>query len=427
MLDRLITLLQGDDTPIATVRDLIANQADSLWYEHPVAEPNVSAWMKATQMLDQALLSFVDDLEVGDEQLATQLDASLQGSFFRAAIQDQQERDTYLLLVHSRGRILWHHSTAEQRRGWYFAGVGLDDGWLLDEKAEIVAPLIAAVEHMLDMDETEGVVEHLLTIAEHLFAIPSFAPKDGLPDGWRRIMSQWLEGVSLQLIFVGPDDAMIDDDACGAACHFIEDGIVYRLTWGMEAVRVRRPELIDDALSAPRRGLRSAAFLESGTLNGVVALLLQIGLPSRRIAQEVVLAEDLSGLSLTRLRIWLRAKRDEPAERWDYLHEAIRPLWISFLADISSAEHEEWSVQVVNLPLRSRYRGDNEIHGLGIISRVEIENRVFGEFQTPDGTPVGEADWPFSSNGPKFAEALLSPDGNLTVTYVGPGTNTLPH
>ena len=240
-------------------------------------------------------------------------------------------------------------------------------------------------------------------------------------------MSQWLEGVSLQLIFVGPDDAMIDDDACGAACHFIEDGIVYRLTWGMEAVRVRRPELIDDALSAPRRGLRSAAFLESGTLNGVVALLLQIGLPSRRIAQEVVLAEDLSGLSLTRLRIWLRAKRDEPAERWDYLHEAIRPLWISFLADISSAEHEEWSVQVVNLPLRSRYRGDNEIHGLGIISRVEIENRVFGEFQTPDGTPVGEADWPFSSNGPKFAEALLSPDGNLTVTYVGPGTNTLPH
>jgi hypothetical protein len=66
------------------------------------------------------------------------------------------------------------------------------------------------------------------------------------------------------------------------------------------------------------------------------------------------------------------------------------------------------------------YRDDNETHGLGIISRVEIENRVFGEFQTPDGTPVGETDWPFSSTGPKFAEALLAPDGNLTVTYVGP-------
>ena len=390
VLDRLITLLQGDDTPVADVRELIANQADSLWYEHPVAAPNVSAWMKATQMLDQALLSFVDDLEVGDAQLAAQLDASLQGSFFRAAIQDQQERDTYLLLVHSRGRTLWHHSTAEQRRGWYFAGVGLDDGWLLDEKAEIVAPLIAIVERMLDVGETDGVVAHLLTIAEHLFAIPSFTPKDGLPDGWRRIMSQWLEGVSLQLIFAGPDDATINDDACGAACHFIEDGIVYRLTWGMEAVRVRRPELIDNDPNVPRRGLRSAAFLESGTLNGAVALLLQTGLPSRRVAQEVVLAENLSDLSLSGIRTWLRAQKHAPAERWAYLHEAIRPLWLSFLADSSSAEHEEWSVQEVNLPLRSRYLDDNETHGRGIISRVEIENRVFGEFQTPDGTPICE-------------------------------------
>lgn len=420
VLDRLMTLLQGDDTPVAIVRDLIANRADSLWYEHPVAEPSLSAWMKATQMLDQALLSFVDDLEVGDEQLAAQLDASLQGSFFRAAIQDQQERDTYLLLVHSRGRTLWHHSTAEQRRGWYFAGVGLDDGWLLDEKAAIVAPLIATVERMLDADETEGVVAHLLTIAQHLFGIPCFTPKDDLPDGWRRIMRQWLEGVSLQLIFAGPDDAPTNDDAFGAAGHFIEDGIVYRLTWGMEAVRVRRPELIDDDPFAPRRGLRSAAFLESGTLIGAVALLLQIGLPSRRIAHEVVEAEGLSGLSLTRLRIWLRTKRDEPAERWAYLHEAIRPLWISFLAGSSSAEHEEWSVQEVNFPLRSRYLGKKETHGPGIICRLEIDNRVFGEFQTPDGTPVGETDWPFSSTGPKFAEALLAPDGNLTVTYVGP-------
>ncbi len=115
----------------------------------------------------------------------------------------------------------------------------------------------------------------------------------------------------------------------------------------MEAVRVRRPELLGDDPNAPRRGLRCAAFLESGTLNPSVAVMLQIGLPSRRIAQEIVAQEELDLISVSGLRAWLRAQRQEPEARWAYLEAAIRPLWTTFLADIGTTETDKWTEKTI--------------------------------------------------------------------------------
>ena len=420
VLDRLIVLLEGENVSAETVRAMIANGADGLWAQPPVADNALSGWAKAVQTLDQALLAFVDDLEVDAANLAARLDEAMTGSFFRAAIQNLQRESTYLLLVHSRGRILWQNSTAEQRRGWYYAGVGLNDGLLLDEKAAVVGPLIAQVEVLLEVGDTTDVIPTLIEIAAELFEIPTFKPRDGLPEGWQRIMRQWLEGVPLQLIFADTDRDPPDNAAYRAAGHFIEDGVVYRLTWGMEAVRVRRPELVDDDPFAPRRGLRCAAFLESGTLDTTVALLLQIGLPSRRVAQEVVAREGLRILTVSGVRAWLRAQRNEPVARWDYLEAAIRPLWISFLTESGASEYDAWSVNTIRLRLINRYGTPPEASINGLFRRVVIDERVFGEFQSPDGTPRGSAEWPYGSNGPSFAEATLHPGDIIDVAYLGP-------
>jgi hypothetical protein len=416
----LITLLEGETVSAETVRAMIANRADALWFEPPIAEDDKSGWAKAVQTLDEALLSFVDDLGVEVANLSARLDEALTGSFFRAAIQNLQRETTYLLLVHSRGRVLWQNSTAEQRKGWYFAGVGLNDGLMLDERAAIVGPLIARVEALLEFGETANVVEILIEIAGQLFEIPTFAPKDGLPEGWQRIMRQWLEGVPLQLIFADTDSDPPDNASYRAAGHFIEDGIVYRLTWAMEAVRVRRPELIDDDPFAPRHGLRCAAFLESGTLDPTVAVLLQIGLPSRRVAQEVVLHEGLDFLTVSGLRVWLGAQRGGPEDRWAYLDEAIRPIWISFISESGASEHAAWSFHARRFLLRQRFIDSTGSIIQGLFRRVVIDGSVRGEFQTPDGTPVGDTDWPFGESGPNFAEAILHPNNLLEVSFVGP-------
>jgi len=420
VLDRLILLLEGKNVPAPTIRTLIANGADGLWAQPPIDPAGLGAWAKATQSLDQALLAFVDDLDTDIANLAARLDEALNSSFFRAAIQNLEKEQTYLLLVHSRGRILWGGSTAEQRRGWYFAGVGLQDGLLLDAKAVTVAPLIAAVENALEIGELEPVIPWLVDIATHLFEIPTFRPKDGLPEGWERILKQWLEGIPLQLIFADSEADPPDNRAYRTAGHFIEDGLVYRLTWGMEAVRVRRPDLIEEDPRASRRGLRSASFLESGTLNSTVAVLLQIGLPSRRVAQEVVEREGLDILTVSGLRAWLRAQRHEPEARWDYLDAAIRPLWISFVADSSAAETGAWGSNTLRLRL-SEYPGLTVNPPVsGLLRRVVVDDAMFGEFQAPDGTPLGRTEWPFGSTGPRFASATLHPNGIVDAIFLGP-------
>ncbi len=83
--------------------------------------------------------------------------------------------------------------------------MGLNDSLLLDQKAEQVAPLIAEVETAISIGEMADVTKTLIVIASEFFQIPTFTPDDGLPEGWQRIMGQWLNGVLLQLIFADCD------------------------------------------------------------------------------------------------------------------------------------------------------------------------------------------------------------------------------
>ena len=420
VLDRLIVLLEGEDVPTETVRAMIAERADALWEAPPVASASLEDWARAVRSLDQALLAFVEDPEIEPMALAAQLDAALTGSFFRAAIQKQQEEATYLLLTYSRGRALWGNSTASQRKGWYFAGVGLSDGKLLDEKAEIVAPFIARVEAAIDLLGGDGIVEWLIEIAAHLFAISCFAPQKGLPEGWERILRQWLEGVPQQMIYAGASDAEPSDSSYREAGQFIEDGVVYRLTWALEAVRVRRPDLIDEDPEKQRRGLRCAAFLEAGTLNPTVAVLLQLGLASRRVAQEVVSREGLDLLTAANVRAWVRDHRREPVTRWQYLDEAIRPIWLNFIGDSDAADTRPWRRQTAEGRVGRRHFAARREPIEGILHRVHEGTPVRGEIRAMDGTPLAEVEWPFGAHGPDIAEANLNADGSFAAVYIGP-------
>jgi hypothetical protein len=151
-----------------------------------------------------------------------------------------------------------------------------------------------------------------------------------------------------------------------------------------------------------------------------VAVLLQIGLPSRRVAQEVVAHEGLRILTVSGLRAWLRAQRNEPVARWDYLEAAIRPIWISFVTESGASEYDAWPANFLRLHLVDRYGEPLGASINGLFRRVVIDDRVFGEFQTPDGTPLGSAVWPYGSNGPNFAEATLHPGDIVDVAYLGP-------
>jgi hypothetical protein len=108
-----------------------------------------------------------------------------------------------------------------------------------------------------------------------------FTP-DSMPANWRAILRAWLLGQPLAGIAAGQESETL---------QFIEGGLVYRLPWAMEAIRVRATANGDTVgvglpLDEHELGLAVPA-VETGTLNRSASILIQAGLIRAQAAQEV--------------------------------------------------------------------------------------------------------------------------------------------
>jgi len=421
VLTRFLRLLSGSGLNMVQIRELILNQSDALW-DNPTINPDERArWDEAEMQVDQALLALVDNLELDLPELGAGLDAAIRFSFFTLATKEADQRGLFDKLLHSRAKRLWRFSTPAQRKGWFCAGVGLRDGLLLDERAEVVAPLLRTAEDALEAGGGELVIELLTAVARLLFEIPIFLPSAGLPDGWPTIFAQWLRGEPQQLIHAGNGDHEPTNDEYKVAARFIEEGVVYRLTWAIESIRVRRPDLFIVEPDGTSRGLRCTVLLEAGTLSVPVAVLLQLGLGSRKIAHEIVRNERLEYTTQSRMRAWVRFQRERAQANWDYLDAAVRPLWLSFIYELSDGSRNDWSEHFAEIPLGRRMVSTGNIGSSeGFLRLRDIEAELNSVFVLKDGTPVGLARWPFASATPNFAKASIAADGIIRATYFGP-------
>ena len=116
----------------------------------------------------------------------------------------------------------------------------------------------------------------ICTAAERVFTFYPFEP-DPFPANWRDILRCWLLGQPLAAIVAGQE---------AEALQFIEGGLVYRLPWAMEALRVRAAANGDVvgmfalALDDYELGLAVPA-VETGTMNRSASILIQAGFNSR--------------------------------------------------------------------------------------------------------------------------------------------------
>src|SRR5207247_4353570 len=111
---------------------------------------------------------------------------------------------------------------------YFFSGVGLSAGRFLDENSkQLNSALLSADEAIRSVDSPRCIIS-LLAIAKLIFSVEPFTPQT-LPETWEIILSGWLLGWPMAEL------QAIDDDAP----TFIEDGVVYRLAWAVESIRVR--------------------------------------------------------------------------------------------------------------------------------------------------------------------------------------------
>ena len=300
-----------------------------------------SQWYRDLSVLDTALLSLLGEKEIAVEELSVRLDDLLSSSFWQRRIAHHQEKYQALFraTLEGRAKFIWTQSSNAQRRGYFLAGVGLTSGQTLDTLAAEVNPLLIEANSAILEHDNDRAVSAILGLAERLFKIEPFVPAP-LPEQWRYILELWLKG---EPITGAGDDVP----------RFVENGLVYKLPWAIDAVRVRA-RANNDSFDLDGMKLTIDEFetgllvpcVETGTLNTCAARLIQAGFGSRLAAIKAVSQTNADFTNVYQLREWLQSpvvQKLRGDESWPTAES--HQLWLRFLDQYMPSENLVWSVQ----------------------------------------------------------------------------------
>jgi hypothetical protein len=298
-------------------------------------------WERHVSTLDTAILSLIGENDIPDDGIETALDDILQSSLWHRRLHRQPAPVQQVLRAGllSRSRLIWSQSTAARRRGYFLAGVGLTTGHALDAIAADANLLLIQANGSLLAGDAEGAITAITELAERVFNFYPFTP-DPLPTNWRNILRAWLLGQPLAALRAPQSSEML---------QFVEGGLVYRLPWAMEAIRVRAAAngdttgMFDLLLEDHELGLAVPA-VETGTLNRSASILIQAGFNSRLAAIKGVADTGATFSTGAELRAWLRTPE---IALWsaqpDWPTAETKTMWLEFVQEFQPADNRTWT------------------------------------------------------------------------------------
>lgn len=421
LLERMHTRLGGD---LNQLIDYVVNSAEAWDFPEVVNEDQerrekaLAAWNIHVATLDTAILSLIGEEDVPDEGVEAALDAILQSSLWNRRLLRTDPLAQQLLkagLV-SRSRYIWSQSTSVRRRGYFLAGVGLTTGQALDAIAAEANPVLVEANAAMLAGDADLAIASIVALADLAFRIDPFIP-DPMPENWRDILRAWLLGQPLVNIAAGQESETL---------QFIEGGLVYRLPWAMEAIRVRAAAngdtigVFDLALDDHELGLAVAA-VETGTMHRSASILIQAGFNSRLAAIKAVTDTGATFQSGQELRQWLSS---ETVTAWsarpDWPTAETRAMWVEFTQGFAPRENRIWAERHYQTtvtwfaappppgtPVQIHYRAG--------------QPRVL----SADGTPLGHIQGTLNPSSAGVLRAQVAPDvRRINIAYLGPADLT---
>lgn len=346
VLTLLLRMQRQVQRPIDELAEYVLNNAEAWIFpiipgeDAEETERERRAWNGYIASLDTAVLALLGDNEVPDDGIAEALDAILQSSLWERRLNRRSAEAAAALRAGliGRSRAVWANSTAPQRRGYFLAGVGLGTGHALDAIAPVANDLLVTANAALGEQDPVRAIEAITAIAEQAFAIFPFAP-DKLPANWRHILSAWLSGETLANVAAGQEADTL---------QFVEGGLVYRLPWAMEAIRVRgiaNGDAIGEfgfKLDDFELGLAVSA-VETGTMHRSAAILIQAGFNSRRSAIKAVTDTGATFSTLAELQTWLASDIVRAFDQLpDWPTAETKEIWSSFVASFIPHQMRTW-------------------------------------------------------------------------------------
>ena len=125
--------------------------------------------------------------------------------------------------------------------------------------------------------------------------------------------------------------------------EFVEDGLVYRLVWALESVRVHAGA--STGFESPSPG-RAALAVETGTPDLQSALLIQTGLASRIAAVQAIGDCPADFTDVAGMRRWFSSECVVRREgRRDWPTADTRQLWKEFITSFERTRFQRWRVR----------------------------------------------------------------------------------
>ena len=344
LLSRMSACVGGDTDQLL---EYVVNNAEAWTFPEKANEKPedreraLTDWERHVATLDTAILSLIGENDIPDEGIEAALDDILQSSLWHRRLlrQNEQVQQVFNAGLVSRSQFIWSQSTAARRRGYFLAGVGLTAGHSLDAIAADANLLLVQANGAILEGNAEVAIAAITALAVRAFDFYPFTP-DIIPANWQDILRIWLLGQPLVDIAAGQESNTL---------RFIEGGLVYRLPWAMEAIRVRAAAngdtvgVFDLPLDGHELGLAVSA-VETGTLNRSASILIQAGFSSRIAAIKAVTDTGAAFQNSYELQQWLSS--DSVAE-WsaqpNWPTAETKQMWVDFAQNFSPRENRTWT------------------------------------------------------------------------------------
>ena len=379
----------------------LANSQEA-WFP-PNEDQETEATEALIERLDSTVLGLIEALDAPAADLPALLEAALTGSLWARQIARSapEEKSHQLWIMEARARLIWNKSTAMQRRAQFAMGVGLEAGLAIDAAAEELTAQLNRADLAAIRGDAATLAANLIAMADRLLQISPFNPEEPLPGNWRELLTAWVTGRDVAEIGV---DNM----------RFVEDVFIYRLTWAVEAIRMRR-RASGGQSDFPEGG--AAACLETGLPQSMMATLVRSGLPSRVAAQEAVRKTNASFVALSDMNEWLSSNEitaltDDP--KWPTPSTA--DLWRRFREDALAAPIRRWSEQNWEIKLAAPIISSHP-------GRIQVDAKT-GEVSvtTPDYWRLTGIKQALSQGRPSLLRVDFAHDGrSARIERMGPG------
>ena len=359
--------------------------------------------------LDVAILSLVEPLDTPIEELAAMLDNVLKDSLWQRTLAhaDEYTQSVEREVFVSRASWLWSHTTVQQRKACFSAGLGAGAGTFLFDQLDDLVELLVALQSAIEEKSTVKTVHVATMLVERVAVNPAFSVRKP-PEDWRGAFAHWVAGIGFAELLDGL--AAREEQRTQA---FIQDGVVFRLVWAVEAVRVQA--VASGHARADELGDGPMLVFTHGVPSIPAALLCQSGYASRTGAVWLTKTLPADFTDMDALRAWVRENEAALSDDdfWD--SDDHRLLWNRG----STTSHSDYARRWVrrNLTVSRHWRGQVPDEG-SFVRLVPGDGRTLlvcddrlhalGHF-TVD-CPTEGVVW----------DADVCKDGSLAIRYFGP-------